>query len=228
MDWNATFLPSVHASLRFEPDADHALEHCEDLVIAARRSELREEESTGDTVLERFAEDMESQLERRILFEDIAHELRDRLEVRDYAAGEALVVMGAPTGGLQLLLTGRASVYDAAGVRLRQCGSGDAIEPHGAFGARAATVAALADEPCRTLTMTPAVRGWLEGESRATDAAALRISSHRRGRCRSPVGTAPCRGPPPRVIPHSRPERHLAGLHPPRERVRERQLVMLG
>ena len=33
---------------------------------------------------------MESQLDRRILFEDIAHELRERLEVRDYEAGEAI------------------------------------------------------------------------------------------------------------------------------------------
>ena len=153
---------SVLAGLSFEPDADRALERCEDIVIAARRSELREQGGTGDTVMDRFAEDMESRLDRRIVFEDMAHELRDRLEVRDYAAGEALVTMGAPSGGLQLLLMGRASVYDAAGARLRQCGPGDAIDPRGAFGARAATVTALADEPCRTLTMTPPVRRWLE------------------------------------------------------------------
>ena len=153
---------SVLAGLSFEPDADRALERCEDIVIAERRSELLEEGSAGDTVLDRFAGDMESRLDRRIVFEDMAHELRDRLEVCDYTAGEALVTMGAASKGLQLLLMGRASVYDAAGARLRQCGPGDAIDPRGAFGARAAAVTALADEDCRTLTMTPPARQWLE------------------------------------------------------------------
>ena len=154
--------PPVYAALLFEPDADHAMERCEDLVIAVRRSELRKEEGVGDTVLDHFSEDMESHLDRRILFEDMAHELRQWLEVRDYEAGEALVTMGARQEGLQLLLMGRASEYDADGARLRQCGPGDATEPHGAFGAHAATTAMIADEPCRTLMLTPAVRQRLE------------------------------------------------------------------
>ncbi len=153
---------SVHASLQFEPDTDHALERCENIVIATLRSELREEESTGDMVLERFAEDMETRLDRRILFEDLAHELRDRLEVRDYAAGAALVAMGAPSDGLQLLLSGQASVYDAAGVRLRQYGPGEAVDLRGAFGSSTATITALADQRCQALIMTPANRQWLE------------------------------------------------------------------
>ena len=158
--------PPVYAALVFEPDADHAMERCEDLVIAARRSELREEEGAGDPLLDHFSEDMEGHLDRRILFEDMAHELRQWLEVRDYEAGEALVAMGARHEGLQLLLMGRASEYDAAGARLRQCGPGDATEPRGAFGAHAATTAMIADEPCRTLMLTPAVRQRLEEDQR--------------------------------------------------------------
>ena len=156
-------LPSaVSAGLCFERDADRALERCEDLVIAARRSNLGKEGDSGDAVLERFAGDMERHLDRRILFEDMAHELREWLEVRDYDAGETLVATGAPPAGLQLLLMGRASVYDVAGTRLRQCGPGDAIEPRGAFEAYAATAATIADEPCRTLMLTSAVRQRLE------------------------------------------------------------------
>ena len=156
---------TIYSSLLFEPDADRALERCEDIVIAARRSDLQREESGGDTLLDKFAEDMELHLDRRIVFEDMAHELRDILEVRDYEAGEALVTMGAPLKGLQLLLAGRASVFDSAGVRLRQCGPGDAVEPRGAFGAYAATTAIIAEEPCRTLLMSQAARRRLE-ESR--------------------------------------------------------------
>ena len=160
-------LPSpVYAGLLFEPDADHAMERCEDLIIAERRSELRKEKSAGDTLLGHFSEEMESQLDRRILFEDVAHELRERLEVRDYEAGEAIVATGARQEGLQLLLMGRASEYDADGVRLRQCGPGDATDPRGAFGVHVATTAMIADEPCRTLLLTPAARQRLEENRR--------------------------------------------------------------
>ena len=58
---------------------------------------------------------MESRLDRRIAFEDIVHELREWLEVREYAPGDTVVTMGAPQNGLQLMLMGRASVYDAEG-----------------------------------------------------------------------------------------------------------------
>ncbi|MDD9982859.1 MAG: SulP family inorganic anion transporter [Gammaproteobacteria bacterium] len=156
----------VYAGLLFEADADHAMERCEDLVIAARRSGLRKEEGAGDAVLEHFSGDIEGHLDRRILFEDMAHELRGWLEVRDYEAGESLVAMGARQEGLQLLLMGRASEYDAGGARLRQCGPGDATEPRGAFGAHVATTAVIADEPCRTLMLTPAVRRRLEENER--------------------------------------------------------------
>ena len=154
--------PLVYADLLFEPDADRAMERCEDLVIAARRSDLRREEGSGDLVLDRFAGDMESYLDRRIRFEDMAHELREWLEVRDYAPGEALVAIGAPQDGLQLLLTGRAAVYDTEGARLRQCGTGDVLEVRGAFEAYAAAAAAVAEEPCRTLVLTPEIRRRLE------------------------------------------------------------------
>ena len=156
-------LPSpVFADLLFEPDADRGLERCEDIVIAARRADLRREDGSGDALLARFAGDIESHLDRRILFEDMAHELRKWLEVRDYNPGQTLVAMGEPQDGLQLLLMGRASVYDAGGTRLRQCGPGDAIGTRAAFEAHASTTAAVADEPCRTLTLTPAVRQRME------------------------------------------------------------------
>ena len=131
-------------------------------MIAARRAALEGERSDGDTLLDKFEEDMQRHLDRRIVFEDMAHELRDFLEVCDYETGEALVAMGAPQPGLQLLLAGRASVFDSSGARLRQCGPGDALDPHGAFGAYPATTATVAEEPCRTLLMSPAARRQLE------------------------------------------------------------------
>ena len=98
---------------------------------------------------------MERHLDRQILFEELVHDLRDWLEPHEYDTGETLVAIGEPLQGLQLLTTGRASVYDSTGARLFQCGPGDAVEPRGAFGAHAATATAVADEPCRTMMLTP-------------------------------------------------------------------------
>ena len=157
-------VPSEH--LLLETDIDRGLERGEDIVIAAQRSDLRREEESGDALLDRFAGDIERHLDRRIQFEDMAHELREWLEVRDYQTGEALAAADAPQDGLQLLLLGRASAYNADGARLRQYGPGDAIGVRGAFEAHAPATATVADEPCRTLVLTPVVRRWLE-ENRA-------------------------------------------------------------
>ena len=59
-------------------------------------------------------------------------------------------------------MTDRASVYDASGVRLFQCGPGDAVESRAAFGAYAAAAATVADEPCKTMVLTPGGRRGLE------------------------------------------------------------------
>ena len=154
--------PSVYDTLLLEPDADRALERCEDIIIAARRPGLSDESSLRDVLQERVAGDMERHLDRQILFEELVHDLGNWLEPREYDTGETIVAIGEPLQGLQLLMTGRASVYDSTGARLFQCGPGDAVDPRGAFGVHAATATTVADEPCRTMMLTPAARRWLE------------------------------------------------------------------
>ena len=154
--------PAVHDALLLEPDADRALERCEDIVIAARRPDSGDEPALRNLLLERVSGDMERHLDRQIVFEELVDDFRDWLEPRDYDTGETLVPIGEPLQGFQLLMTGRASVYDSTGARLYQCGPGDALEPRGAFGAHAATATTVADEPCRTMLLTPAARRWLE------------------------------------------------------------------
>ncbi len=154
--------PTVHDALLLEPDADRALERCEDIVIAAREPDPSNESDLRNLLLERVSGDMERHLDRQIVFEDLVDDFRDWLEPREYDTGETLVAIGEPLQGLQLLTAGRASVYDSTGARLFQCGRGDAVEPRGAFRADAATTTTVADEPCRTMMLTPAARQWLE------------------------------------------------------------------
>ena len=152
--------PSELAALRIAPNADRALEECEEIVIDAWKASASRIDEHRASVLERAAADLDSQLERRIQFEDLVDELGSWLSPRRYASGEALAGPGTPSEGLQLLTSGRASVHDASGTRRRQYGPGDAIWPVDPFDEEAPTVSA--DRPCTTMVLTPAARRRLE------------------------------------------------------------------
>ena len=152
--------PAVFAELWLEPDADLGLERCEELVIAAWSTDAARMEQRRTSLLERASEDLERQLQRQVHFEDLIEALQPWLASRDYAAEEILAGSDTPYEGLQLLVSGHASVQDSAGTRLRQCRPGDVIwlaDP--AAGARTTVVA---DDPCRTMLLTPGARRWLE------------------------------------------------------------------
>ena len=161
--------PSAYDALLLEPDADRALERCEDIIIAARRPDPGNESELRNNLLEHVAGDMERHLDRQVLFEELVDDLRSWLEPCEYDTGETLAATGEPQKGLQLLMAGRASVYDSTGKRLFQCGPGDAVDPQGAFGTHSVTTTTVADEPCRTMTLALAARKWLEeNEARLT------------------------------------------------------------
>lgn len=152
--------PAAFTELLMEPNADRALERCEDIVIAGWKEDVDATEKRRAELLEHAGEDLERYLERQIQFEDLIADLGEWLHPREYAAGQPLAGQDAPDEGLQLLLSGRASSYDDAGVRLYQLEPGDAVWPAGALDGKASSV--VADEPCRTLALTPDTRRWLE------------------------------------------------------------------
>ncbi len=152
---------AVFAGLLFEPDVERGLEHCEEFVIAAWKADEAMPDARRAALLERTADDVERYLKRQIQFEDLMEELGRWLTPREFGAQEPLAGPETPRDGLQLLLSGRASAYDAAGARLRQFSPGDAVWPD-----EDAPVV-LADEPCRTMVLTPADWGWLEEHEQA-------------------------------------------------------------
>ena len=154
---------AVVNGLEFETDLDRALERCEDMNIAAFQSDLAT--SPGNVrgeLLECVAHDLEEHLDRQILFEELVARLEPWLERLQYDVGDTLAGPGRTHKGMQFLVTGRVSVHDAEGKRLFQCGPGDAIGTQAAFGIHPAVTAALADEPCVTLMLTPLDRQMLE------------------------------------------------------------------
>ena len=143
-----------------EPNADLALERCEELVIAAWNARAAGTEGERAALLERTAEEFEGELDRQIDFEALVEELGEWLDVRDHSAGEALARSGERNAGLRMLLSGRVSACDSAGARIRQHGPGDVVSPAGT--ANNQEVSMIADGPCRTLLLTQEARDRLE------------------------------------------------------------------
>lgn len=152
--------PSVFAELRLESNADHGLERCEDIIIAAWKADAATMEQQHASLLEHTVDDLERYLERQVRFEDLIETLRPWLIPRNYAAEDVIAGPDVSSEGLQLLLSGHASVYDSAGLRLRQCGPGDVIWPSNPAAGMEATV--VADESCSVMLLTPNARSWME------------------------------------------------------------------
>ena len=152
--------PSVFAELWPEPNIDLGLERCEELIIAAWKADTATMGQRRTSLLEHTIEDLEHHLEQQVRFEDLIEALRPWLIPRHYAAKELLAGPNVPREGLQLLLSGHASVHDSAGLRLRQCRPGDTVWPTDPATDTKTTV--VADEPCHTMLLTPDAQRWLE------------------------------------------------------------------
>ena len=154
--------PAVWANVATEHDEDHALEQCEEIVLAKWRSQLESEEHLRDRLLERVVDDFTRHLERQTFIEEFLEELEEWMESRKYGAGETIVAAGQPRNGLQILREGEACQFDSNGTRISQLSPGDVIEPRGAYDTSPATHTTIAVEPCRTLVLGPEVRARLE------------------------------------------------------------------
>ena len=152
--------PSVFAELLVVPNADLALERCEDIVIAAWKGDVEKADKQRAMLLDVTAGDLERYLDRQALFEELMEDLRNWLIPRHYSAGECLAGTDVKRKGLEMLLSGRASAYDTSGERLYQYVPGDVIKLSSALDEKATSV--VTDEPCQTMVLAPAAQQWLE------------------------------------------------------------------
>ena len=154
----------IRNRLLFEPEIDHGLERCENMILAKNITKFQNAESTHDHLLDRAALDLEKFLDRQTYFEEIVDDLTPWLEPRAYKTGESLAKLGETQGGLQFLVKGRASVYDSRERLLYQCGPGDVVERRAAFFMHVASVSAIAQETCQTMMLTPISQLLIESE----------------------------------------------------------------
>ncbi len=150
----------VFEELVLEPDEDRALERAEAFAIAAWRAEAESADERRASLLMRSADDLERYLDRQATFEALMEELAPWLDARTHGMGESLAETDPSCVGVQLLVAGRATVYDAAGNRLEECGPGDAVWPRAAREGNPDSV--VADEPCRTASLRRDTWRWIE------------------------------------------------------------------
>ncbi len=102
--------PLVFAKLIFEANENQALERCEDVVLTMWKSNVDASPERRTSLLEHAMDDLESHLERQIHFEDLIEGLREWLTPHEYVKNESISIGNE----LQLLVSGRASVYNRA------------------------------------------------------------------------------------------------------------------
>ena len=152
--------PAEFDLLVIEPDLEFALERCEDITIALWRKEADTADEYRHSLLDLVSDDLERHLERQSRFESLMDMLQSLFDSRRCETGEALAKSASAHETLQLIISGRASAYNAAGVRLDQFGPGDALWPAAMDGDKPDSV--ITDEPCRIIELTSYDLNWLD------------------------------------------------------------------
>ena len=145
----------VQNKIKFEKDLDRGLEWCEDRMIASVTRNLARSpwDARGD-LLKRVSQDLEGHLNRQVVFEELIHQANPWMERRIYEAGETLVALGETHAGMEFIVAGKLTAYDAQGRRLTEFVPGNVIARQAAFGAYAAPTGIVAEERCESFLLT--------------------------------------------------------------------------
>ncbi len=155
-----------YAALKIEPNLDRALEFCEELVISAWKSLPEKARAQRTELFEKVSEDLEQYLERQIAFEELVNELGSWFNSQHHESDAALLTQSELTNeNFHLLISGRASARDAAGVRTAQFGPGDVL--WSVNSAERQRVSITADEPCQTMSLSLNDCRWLENNAQS-------------------------------------------------------------
>ncbi|MDE0310420.1 MAG: SulP family inorganic anion transporter [Acidiferrobacterales bacterium] len=154
---------SAFEKLWFESSKDQALERCEDLVIENWESDAETADLKREFLLTQSEELLERYLDRMTSFEDVVESLSAWLETREYKQDEKIAAVEGE--GIHLLASGRATVFDQNGTRVRQCGVGDVILPVLDADTRAHSV--VAELPCKVWLLGTQELRWIEQQEKS-------------------------------------------------------------
>lgn len=159
------FAPTILSDIDWTDNGEEALANAEDFLIEFYKDETSRDPNVREAVRREVSPALESELGRQAVFEELAELMSDHVTTVDYADQEIISQIGETPTGMQLLVDGKATVFDSHGERRSQLRSGDAIDGECAIEASAATVTTLADGKCQTLLISPEILNQLERDN---------------------------------------------------------------
>ena len=142
---------TVFNSLYWGNDLDQALARCEELTLDAWRTDSLDRAHMRDTLRDQVIDNLMEQLGRQAEFEELVNEIGGEFLSRYYEPNEEITSLGDLQAGLQLLVSGRATVFNSEGTRMKQLLPGAVIEAPSSIEPTVSEVSIVADEPCHTL-----------------------------------------------------------------------------
>ena len=155
---------SLLAEVSWVETEELALAEAEDVLLGNYETDVADDPDLRDLVRLSTNPEVTQFLDRQAQFEDLTEDLSVRFENIEY---DDQAVISAPAGlnrGMQLLISGRASVLADDGSTLYQCAAGSVIDAASAVEETESTVSITADGPCRTLLITQEGLGKLDVE----------------------------------------------------------------
>lgn len=152
-------------SVEWMDSEDSALVRAEELLLKFYTDETTTDPSLREMVRRSTSDDLTAYLERQAEFEELVDELRESCSTLDYADQDSITTENDPSSGMQLLLTGQASVKDQDGSTLYQLRSGSVIEEGSAVEDRFTDTTTVSEGSCQTVLVTSADLSRLEEEN---------------------------------------------------------------
>ena len=131
-----------------------ALAEAEAVLLENYEADVADDPDLRDLVRLSTNPELTQFLDRQAQFEDLTEELRSQFETIEYDDEGIITAPGEERKGMQLLVSGRASVLADDGSTLYQFAVGSVIDGASAIEETEATLSITADGPCRTLLVT--------------------------------------------------------------------------
>lgn len=158
------FPPPLMENVIWVETEENALIEAEEILLTKYESDIANDPDLRDLVRLSTNSELTQHLDRQVQFEELAADLVNWTETVEYDDGAAITSRGELPTGLQLLISGRASVLANDGSTLYQCGSGSVIESASAIEDAESTVSINAEGACKTLLVTPTALTKLDAE----------------------------------------------------------------
>lgn len=137
----------------WEDDEDSAVLAAEEILLRRFEADALDDPELRQRISRSTIGRLTEHLEDQANFEELVDSLSGYGSTRDYADGETIAVAGDTQSGMQILISGHASVKTSQGSTLYQLGSGDIVELRSAVAPHVATMSTIAEGECTTLLL---------------------------------------------------------------------------